>query len=112
MREVQADGFRVEIGKRHLVDTEGARGGVEVFGCVDVGAGVVGHGDVKGGGAERRVARDFGLVGVPGSHYKGGVEGVAGGAVLEGTRKVDQGGFLGGGCIVGFGIRGEGFVEG
>ena len=89
MREVKADGFCVEVGERHLVDAEGAGGRVEVLRCVDVRAGVVGHGDVVGGGAEGGVAGDFGLVGVPGGHYEGGVKGVAGGAVPEWAGEVD-----------------------
>lgn len=64
VREVQRDGRRVEVFQGHFVD--GRAAGAEVLEGVDVRAGVVGHCQGVGGGAEGCFACYFGLVRVPG----------------------------------------------
>ncbi|KAK3065990.1 hypothetical protein LTR53_017820, partial [Teratosphaeriaceae sp. CCFEE 6253] len=95
VREVEAEGRGVEVRQRHAVDGEPA--GAEVLGRVDVRARVVAQGEEVGGGAEGRGAGALGLVGVPGGHDDGGVEGVRGAAVVELPAEVDELGFAWGG---------------
>lgn len=63
VREVQGDGGGVEVLEGHFVD--GGAAGAEVLEGVDVRAGVVGHCQGVGGGAQGCVAGYFGLVRVP-----------------------------------------------
>jgi len=50
VREVETDGVEEVVFKRHLVDRLGARPRVEMEGSIDMGAGVVAHGERHGGG--------------------------------------------------------------
>lgn len=86
MREVEAYCGRVEGGEGHLVDGEGAGGGIEVLGRVDVGACMIGEREEVRCGAEDGVSCLFRGVGVPGGYYYGRVRRVGWGAVVEVSR--------------------------